>query len=172
MKREHYVLKQPIIDLHFEYITELNPLPPTPFEASSVSLRKLDNYCRLTTDNRHYYYLSLSLAYEKVQVKFLPEQLEIYYDDRIYIVTASRMNIKPGARYINWSPYIRLLDDKPAAMYKFSFLDLFEGNNEIIEKITKLDSIKLREFLLKFKDMIDKEGLKNTLLKIEELLNN
>ena len=30
MKREHYVLKQPIIDLHFEDITELNPIPPTP----------------------------------------------------------------------------------------------------------------------------------------------
>ena len=55
--------------------------------------------------------------------------------------------------------YIRLLADKPAAMYNFSFLDLFEGNNEIIEKITKLDSVKLREFLLKFADMIDKEGL-------------
>ena len=73
MKREHYVLKQPIIDLHFEDITELNPSPPTPFEASSISLRKLDNYGRLTTDNRHYYYLSPSPAYEKVQVKYLPE---------------------------------------------------------------------------------------------------
>lgn len=48
-------------------------------------------------------------------------------------------------------------------MYNFSFLDLFEGNNEIIEKITKLDSIKLREFLLKFADMIDKERLSKTL---------
>lgn len=163
MKREHYVLRQPIIDLHFEDITELNPLPPTPFDASSVSSRKLDNYGRLTTDNRHYYYLSPSLAYEKVQVKYLPEQLEIYYDDGRYIMTVPRMNTKPGARYINWSPYIRLLADKPAAMYNFSFLDLFEGNNEIIEKITKLDSIKLREFLLKFADMIDKEGLSKTL---------
>ena len=87
-------------------------------------------------------------------------------------MTVPRMNIKPGARYINWSPYIRLLADKPAAMHNFSFLDLFEGNNEIIEKITKLDSVKLREFLLKFADMIDKEGLKNTLSKIEEQLNN
>ena len=66
MKRELYVLKQPIIDLHFEDITELNPLTPTPFDAWSVSSRKLDNYGRLTTDNRHYYYLSPSLAYEKV----------------------------------------------------------------------------------------------------------
>ncbi|MBQ4633989.1 MAG: hypothetical protein IJB71_01425 [Bacilli bacterium] len=71
LKREHYVLKLPIIDLHFEDITELNPLPPTPFNALSVSSRKLDNYGRLTTNNRHYYYLSTSLAYEKVQVKYL-----------------------------------------------------------------------------------------------------
>lgn len=87
-------------------------------------------------------------------------------------MTVPRMNTKPVTRYINWSPYIKLLADKPAAMYNFSFLDLFEGNNEIIEKITKLDSVKLREFLLKFADMIDKEGLKNTLSKIEEQLNN
>ena len=73
-------------------------------------------------------------------------------------MTVPRMNTKPGARYINWSPYIRLLVDKQAAMYNFSILDLFEENNQIIEKITKLDSVKLREFLLKFADMIDKEG--------------
>ena len=87
-------------------------------------------------------------------------------------MTVPRINTKPGSRYINWSPYIRLLADKPAAIFDFSFIDLFEGNNEIIEKITKLDSVKLREFLLKFADMIDKEGLKNTLSKIEEQLNN
>ena len=69
-------------------------------------------------------------------------------------MTIPRISGKPGLRYINWSPYIRLLADKPAAMYNFSFLDLFEGNNEIIERITKLDSVKLREFLLKFADMI------------------
>ena len=86
-------------------------------------------------------------------------------------MTVPRMNTKPRARDINWSPYIRLLADKPAAMYNFSFLDLFEGNNEIIEKITKLDSIKLREFLLKFADMIDKKSLKVAIMKIEELLN-
>lgn len=74
-------------------------------------------------------------------------------------MTVPRMNTKPRARYINWSLYIRLLADEPAAMYNFSFLDLFEGNNEIIEKKTKLDSVKLREFLLRFADMIDKEGL-------------
>ena len=49
-----------------------------PFDASSVSSRRLDNYGRLTKDNRHYYYLSPSLSYEKVQVKYLHEQLEIY----------------------------------------------------------------------------------------------
>ena len=167
MKREYDVLKQPIIDLHFEDITELNPLPPTPFETSSVSWRKLDNYGRLTTDNRHYYYLSPLLAYEKVQVKYFPELLEIYYEDGRYIMIVPRTNTKPEARYINWSPYIRLLADKPAAMYNFSFLHLFEGNNEILEKITKLDSVKLREFLLKFADMIDKEGLREAI----ELVN-
>lgn len=80
------------------------------------------------------------------------------------------MNTKPGARYINWSPYIRLLADKPAAMYNFSFLDLLEGNNEIIGKITKLDSVKLREFLLKFANMIDKQGLKEAIEEIYKLL--
>ena len=59
-------------------------------------------------------------------------------------MTVPRMNTKPGARYINWSPYIRLLADKPATMYNFSFLDLFEGNNEIIEKISKLEATKLK----------------------------
>lgn len=63
-------------------------------------------------------------------------------------MTVPRMNTKPGAIYINWSPYIRLLADKPAAIYNFSFLDLFEGNNEIIEKITKLDLDKLRKFFI------------------------
>jgi len=85
-------------------------------------------------------------------------------------MTVPRKNTKPGARYINWSPYIRLLADKPATMYNFPFLDLFEGNNEIIEKITKLDSIKLREFLLKFADMIDKEGLKNSLSSVAKII--
>ena len=56
LKREHYVLKQPIIDLHFDDINELNQLPPTSFECTSVVVRKLDKYGRLTSDNRHYYY--------------------------------------------------------------------------------------------------------------------
>ncbi len=48
LKCEHYVLKQPIVDLHFEDINELNQLPPTSFVCTSVSSRKLDNYGRLT----------------------------------------------------------------------------------------------------------------------------
>lgn len=78
LKREYYVLKQPIIDLHFEDINELNQLPPTSFECTSVVVRKLDNYGRLTSDNRHYYYLDPSYAYKPVQVKLLPNELEIY----------------------------------------------------------------------------------------------
>ena len=137
---------------------------------SSVSSRKLDNYSRLTTDNRHYYYLLPSLAYEKVQVKYLPEQLEIYYDDGRYIMTVPRMNTKPGARYINWSPYIRLLADKPAAMYNFSFLDLFEGNDAIIEKITKLEATKLQAFLYSFANMIDDIGIDEAVKKVNSIL--
>ena len=41
LKREHYALKQAIIDLHYEDITELNPLPLTAFEPSSISTKKL-----------------------------------------------------------------------------------------------------------------------------------
>ena len=84
-------------------------------------------------------------------------------------MTVPRMNTKPGARYINWSPYIRLLADKPAAMYNFYFLDLFEGNDTIIEKITKLDLVKLRDFLLRFADMIDKDCLEKSIKLIDEL---
>ena len=76
-----------------------------------------------------------------------------------------RISGNPGARYINWSPYIRLLADKPAAMYNFSFLDLFEGNNTLIERITKLDGLKLRAFLTSFANMIDEKG-------IDEAINN
>ena len=72
-------------------------------------------------------------------------------------MTVPRMNIKPEARYINWGPYFRLLADKPTAMYNFPFLDLFEGNKEAIEKMTKLDSIKLREFLSKLRILLIKK---------------
>lgn len=170
LKREHYILKQPIVDLHFEDINELNQLPPTSFVCTSVSTRKLDNYGRLTTDNRHYYYLDPSLAYERVQVKFSPNELEIYYEEGTLIMKVPRLSGKPGIRYINWSPYIRLLANKPAAMYNFSFLDLFEGRDDIIEKITKLEGTKLQPFLHNFANMIDKVGIDETVKKVDSLL--
>lgn len=170
LKREHYILKQPIVDLHFEDINELNQLPPTSFVCSSISNRKLDNYGRLTTENRHYYYLDPALAYERVQVKYLPNELEIYYDDGTHIMTITRISGKPGLRYINWSPYIRLLADKPAAMYNFSFLDLFEGRDDIIEKITKLEATKLQAFLYSFANMIDDVGISEAVKKVNTLL--
>lgn len=172
LKREHYVLKQPIIDLHFEDINELNQLPPTSFDCSSVTSRKLDNYGRLTSDNRHYYYYYLdpSYAYKSVQVKFLPNELEIYEEEGIFLMKVPRLSGKPGIRYINWSPYIRLLANKPAVMYNFSFLDLFEGNEVVIEKITKLDASKLQAFLYNFANLIDKEGIEETVNKVGTLL--
>jgi hypothetical protein len=170
LKREHYVLKQPIVDLHFEDINELNQLLPISFVCTSVSSRKLDNYGRLTTENRHYYYLDPTLAYERVQVKYLPNQLEIYYEERIHIMTIPRISGKPSLRYINWSPYIRLLADKPAAMYNFSFLDLFEGRDDIIEKITKLEGTKLQLFLYSFANIIDDVGIDEAVKKVSTLL--
>lgn len=170
LKREYYVLKQPIIDLHFEDINELNQLPPTSFECTSVVVRKLDNYGRLTSDNRHYYYLDPSYAYKPVQVKLLPNELEIYEEEGIFLMRVPRLSGKPGIRYINWSPYIRLLANKPAAMYNFSFLDLFEGNEVVIEKITKLDASKLQAFLYNFANLINKEGIEETVNKVGTLL--
>ena len=170
LKREHYVLKQPIIDLRFEDITELNQLPTTPFEPSSVSFRKLDNYGRLTTEGRLYYYLSPSYAYKKIQVKFLSDALEIYYEDGRQIMNVPRLSAAKGARYINWSPYIRLLSVKPAAMYNFSFLDLFEGRDDIIEKITKLEGTKLQLFLYSFANIIDDVGIDEAVKKVSTLL--
>ena len=85
-------------------------------------------------------------------------------------MTVPRMNTKPGARYINWSSYIRLLADKPAAMYNFSFLDLFEGNDVIIEKITKLEATKLQAFLYSFANMIDDIGIDKAVKKVNKLV--
>lgn len=170
LKREHYVLKQPIIDLHFDDINELNQLPPTSFECTSVVVRKLDNYGRLTSDNRHYYYLDPSLAFQKLQVKFSPNELEIYYEEGTFIMKVPRLSGKPGIKYINWSPYIRLLANKLAAMYNFSFLDLFEGNNEVIEKITKFDASKLQAFLYNFANLIDKVGIKEAVDNVGTIL--
>ncbi len=170
LKREHYILKRPIVDLHFEDINELNQLPPTSFVCTSVSSRKLDNYGRLTTDNRHYYYLDPALTYERVQVKFSPNELETYYEEGTLIMKVPRLSGKPGIRYTNWSPYIRLLANKPAAMYNFSFLDLFEGRDDIIEKITKLEETKLQPFLHNFANMIDKVGIDEAVRQVDTLL--
>ena len=120
---------------------------------------------RLTTAHRHYYYLDPSYAYKHVQIKQLPNEMEFYTEEGEYLMTTPRISGNPGTRYINWSPYIRLLADKPAAMYNFSFLDLFEGNNTLIERITKLDGLKLRAFLTSFANMIDEKG-------IDEAINN
>lgn len=171
LKKEHYVLKQPIIDLHFEDITELNQLATTPFEPSSIVTRKLDNYGRLTTEGRLYYYLSPSYAYKKIQVKFLSDALEIYDEDGRHIMNVPRLSAAKGARYINWSPYIRLLAVKSAAMYNFSFLDLFT-DKDIIERITKLNSYDLKIFLEKFADMIDSAGLNEAINKVTTLLKD
>ena len=81
-----------------------------------------------------------------------------------------RISGKPGLRYINWSPYIRLLADKPAAMYNFSFLDWFESNDAIIEKIIKLEATKLQEFLYSFANMIDDTGINDTVKKVNTIL--
>ena len=81
-----------------------------------------------------------------------------------------RLSDKPGIRYINWSPYIRLLANKPAAMYNFSLLDLFEGNNEVIEKITKFDASKLQAFLYNFANIIDKVGIKEAVDNVGTIL--
>lgn len=59
------------MDLHFDDINELNQLPPTSLVCTAVASRKLDNYGRLTIENRHYYYLDPALSYERVQVKYL-----------------------------------------------------------------------------------------------------
>jgi transposase (25) len=171
LKKEHYVLKQAIIDLHFEDITELNQLPTTPFEPSSIVTRKIDNYGRLTTEGRLYYYLSPSYAYKKIQVKFLSDTLEIYEEDGKHIMNVPRLSATKGARYINWSPYIRLLSVKPAAMYNFSFLDLFT-DKDIVERITKLNSYDLKIFLEKFADMIDSAGLNEAINKVTTLLKD
>lgn len=82
-----------------------------------------------------------------------------------------RLSATKGARYINWSLYIRLLAVKSAAMYNFSFLDLFT-DKDIIERITKLNSYDLKIFLEKFADMIDSAGLNEAINKVTTLLKD
>ena len=55
-------------------------------------------------------------------------------------------------------------------MYNFSFLDLFEGNDIIIEKITKLEATKLQAFLYSFANMIDDIGIDEAVKKVSTLL--
>ena len=55
-------------------------------------------------------------------------------------------------------------------MYNFSFLDLFEGNDAIIEKITKLEATKLQAFLYSFANMIDDIGIDEAVKKVSALL--
>ena len=170
LKREHYIYKKPIIDLHFEDINELNPINKTSFDCTAVIERVLDSYGRLVFQSKFHYYLNPAYAYKKIQVKLLPENLEIYDEYGSYLMTVERFSSKPGIRWINWSPYIRLLADKPAAIYNFSFLDLFKGNEYIIDKITKLESRSLKTFLLAFANLIDKEGLDAAIKNIDTLL--
>ena len=80
-------------------------------------------------------------------------------------MTIPRILVNHGLRYINWSPYIRILADKPAAMYNFSLLDLFEGNDAIIEKITKLQA-----FLYSFANMIDDFCIDEAVIKVSILI--
>lgn len=85
-------------------------------------------------------------------------------------MTIPRISGKPSLRYINWSPYIRLLADKPAAMYNFSFLNLFEGRDNIIVKISKLEATKLQSFLYSFANMIDDIRINEAVRKVSTLL--
>jgi hypothetical protein len=55
-------------------------------------------------------------------------------------------------------------------MYNFSFLDLFEGNDAIIEKITKWEATKLHTFLYSFANMIDDIGTDKAVKKVSSLL--
>ena len=42
----------------------------------------------------------LILAHERVQVKYLPNQLEIYYEEGTHIMTIPRISGKPGLRIL------------------------------------------------------------------------
>ena len=55
-------------------------------------------------------------------------------------------------------------------MYNFSFLDLFECNDTIIEKITKLEATKLQAFLYLFSNMIDNIGIDEAVKKVNTLV--
>ena len=65
---------------------------------------------------------------------------------------------------------LRTKEIQPAAIYNFSFLDLFKDNEYIIEKITKLESKELKVFLLALANMIDDKGLDKAIQNIDTLL--
>ena len=55
-------------------------------------------------------------------------------------------------------------------MYNFSFLDLFEDNDDIIEKISKFEATKLQTLLYSFANMIDDIGIDESVKKVSTLL--
>ena len=158
MEREHYITKEQIVDIHYEDLQQLKKLPDVPFEPVSIEPHVLDDYGRLTLDNFIFYYLSPEYACLSVQVKLTPTSVAIYSKEGELIMTTPRIHGKNGTRYINWSPYIRLLANKPAAIVNFPFLTLFE-NEETINKILDMQSHRLNIFLNAFADMIDEKGL-------------
>lgn len=78
LKREHYIYKRPIIDLHFEDLKELCTLSKVRFISQSIQTKLLDNYGRLTLDGI-FYYLNPSYAYMEVQLKITPDRIDIYH---------------------------------------------------------------------------------------------
>ena len=130
---------------------------------------KMDNLTSVTSIRQNYYAGAIIQSKQYVGGVVGEIVKEIYDEDGKHIITAPRLSGSKGARFINWSPYIRLLAVKPAAMYNFSFLDLFT-DTEIVDKITKLNSFELKEFLEEFADMIDNIGLNTAIQNVEMLL--
>ena len=168
-KREHYIVKDMIIDLHFDDLHELLKLPPTPFETTTVAKYNLDNFGRLTLNNQIFYYLSPELAFKKVQVKTTPRYIEIFADNGNFIMQIERIYGKNGTRWINWAPYIRLLANKPAAILNFSFMELFT-DQEVIDTICSFHRTNLYAFLNNFADLIDKVGIDKPVGKVNDIL--
>ncbi len=166
--REHYIAQESIADLHFEDLHSLNELPPTAFEPSTISVYQADNFGRVTINNL-FYYLSPQLAFQKLQVKTTPREIEVFDINGVFIIKTARLHGKNGTRYINWSPYIRLLANKPAALMHFSFIELFT-DQDIIAKICNLNRSELPLFLVNFADLIDSVGISDAVSRVKELL--
>ena len=62
------------------------------------------------------------------------------------------------------------MNTKLVSMNNFSFLGLFEDNDTIIEKITKIEATKLQAFLYSFANMIDDIGIDEAVKKVSTLL--